>query len=250
MMLSRRRLGLVAMGALAAPAVLRAQEAPARLSVVELFTSQGCSSCPPADALMVELAREPNVVPLTFPVDIWDYLGWRDTLARPEFTSRQRAYAQQVANRRVYTPQAVVNGKAACVGSDFSQILRLRRSTMPEGAVARISIAPDAAGFSAEVDARALDPAARLFVVPIASRVEVAIGKGENSGRKVVYANVARRITDLGTVGGRRHALALSGSDLAAEGADGVAILVQHGTLEKPGPLAGSALATPALRRV
>ena len=75
MMLSRRRLGLVAMGALAAPAVLRAQEAPARLSVVELFTSQGCSSCPPADALMVELAREPNVVPLTFPVDIWDYLG-------------------------------------------------------------------------------------------------------------------------------------------------------------------------------
>src|SRR5918911_4976469 len=87
-------------------------------AVVELFTGQGCSSCPPADAFLLELAGRPDVVALSFPVDYWDYLGWKDTLAQPAFTARQRAYASARNDKQVYTPQAIVNGAKAVVGSD------------------------------------------------------------------------------------------------------------------------------------
>src|SRR4051794_13625985 len=92
------------------------------LAVVELFTSQGCASCPPADALLSELAKRPNVIALSFPVDYWDYLGWKDTLAQPAFTARQRGYAHLRGDRQVYTPQLIVNGRKPCVGSDRAQI--------------------------------------------------------------------------------------------------------------------------------
>ena len=95
---------------------------PPPAAVVELFTSQGCSSCPPADAILAELARRPDIVALTFPVDYWDYLGWKDTLAHPLFTARQRAYAHARGDRQVYTPQMVVNGTKPCIGSDRAQI--------------------------------------------------------------------------------------------------------------------------------
>src|SRR5918993_3798564 len=87
-------------------------------AVVELFTSQGCSSCPPADAYLVELARRPDIVALTLPIDYWDYLGWKDTLAHSAFSARQRAYAGARGDRQVYTPQAVVNGRELFVGSN------------------------------------------------------------------------------------------------------------------------------------
>src|SRR5438105_9770472 len=79
-------------------------------AVVELFTSQGCSSCPPADRLLGELARDPAIVALSLPIDYWDYLGWKDTLAKPDHTARQRGYARVRGDREVYTPQAVING--------------------------------------------------------------------------------------------------------------------------------------------
>src|SRR5690349_24983827 len=86
--------------------------------VVELFTSQGCSSCPPADALLAELANDPSLVAISVPIDIWDYLGWKDTLAIPRNTVRQRAYAQARGDGQVYTPQAVVDGSVHVLGSD------------------------------------------------------------------------------------------------------------------------------------
>src|SRR3954453_7509032 len=95
-----------------------ARGAEARGAVVGLFTSQGCSACPPADRLMAELAREPGVIALSLPVTYWDYLGWKDTLAHAAFTERQRAYAGMRGDRQVFTPQAVVNGAATVVGSD------------------------------------------------------------------------------------------------------------------------------------
>src|ERR1043166_7464075 len=79
-------------------------------AVVELFTSQGCSSCPPADELIGQLAKDPSLVAMSLPIDYWDYLGWKDTLAKPAHTARQRAYAQVRGDRAVYTPQAVING--------------------------------------------------------------------------------------------------------------------------------------------
>src|SRR3954464_551880 len=93
-------------------------------AVVELFTSQGCSSCPPADRVLAELAREAEIIALSLPVDYWDYLGWKDTLASPAFSARQRAYSNARGDRQVFTPQMIVNGKICCVGSDRAQIGR------------------------------------------------------------------------------------------------------------------------------
>src|SRR5438552_15310242 len=87
-------------------------------AVVELFTSQGCSSCPAADKLMGELGQDPSIVAMSLPIDYWDYLGWKDTLALPGHSKRQRAYARARGDREVYTPQAVVNGAMHVLGSD------------------------------------------------------------------------------------------------------------------------------------
>jgi len=87
-------------------------------AVIELFTSQGCSSCPAADQLLAELQADPSVIPLSLPIDYWDYLGWKDTLALPGHTKRQKAYSHVRGDREIYTPQVVVNGIAQAIGSD------------------------------------------------------------------------------------------------------------------------------------
>ena len=102
-----------ALGVCAIVAVIRPAHADPR-AVVELFTSQGCSSCPPADKILGELAKDPSVIALSMPIDYWDYLGWKDTLADARFSARQKAYSQVRGDREVYTPQAVVNGSVAC----------------------------------------------------------------------------------------------------------------------------------------
>src|SRR5918998_4558273 len=122
-MTSRPTLWLAALAAALLSALAR-RAAAGPQAVVELFTSQGCSSCPPADAMLVELAARPDVVALTLPVDYWDYLGWKDTLAQPGFTARQRAYAHLRGDRQVYTPQVVVNGTRPSVGSDKAAVER------------------------------------------------------------------------------------------------------------------------------
>src|SRR6516162_3419355 len=91
-------------------------------AVIELFTSQGCSSCPAADKLLAEFQADPSLIPLSLPIDYWDYLGWKDTLALPGHTTRQRAYSQVRGDREIYTPQVVVNGIAQAIGSDRSRI--------------------------------------------------------------------------------------------------------------------------------
>src|SRR5580700_11394744 len=110
-----------ALGVCAIVAIIRPAHAEPR-SVVELFTSQGCSSCPPADKIIGELAKDPSVIALSMPIDYWDYLGWKDTLADARFSARQKAYSQMRGDRKVYTPQVVVNGSAHVVGSDRSGI--------------------------------------------------------------------------------------------------------------------------------
>ena len=106
-------------------------------AVIELFTSQGCSSCPPADALLGEYAKRDDVLALSFPVDYWDYLGWKDTLASHENTERQRAYAAARGDRQVYTPQVVVNGVEHMVGSTRAQDRRRDRPARRVAAACR-----------------------------------------------------------------------------------------------------------------
>src|SRR3954452_16444821 len=112
-----------ALGVCAIVAIVRPAYAEPR-AVVELFTSQGCSSCPPADRIIGELARDPSVIALSMPIDYWDYLGWKDTLADARFSARQKAYSQVRGDRKVYTPQVVVNGSAHVIGSDRAGIDR------------------------------------------------------------------------------------------------------------------------------
>src|SRR5690242_15612300 len=112
---------LLVAGFMIATAAAQAGEARA---VLELFTSQGCSSCPPADRLVGQFANDPSVVALSVPIDYWDYLGWRDTLANPAHSARQRAYARTRGDGQVYTPQIVVNGSADALGSDQGAIER------------------------------------------------------------------------------------------------------------------------------
>src|SRR5579859_806576 len=111
-----------ALGVCAIVAIIRPAAAAEPRAVVELFTSQGCSSCPPADKVIGELAKDPSVIALSMPIDYWDYLGWKDTLADSRFSARQKAYSLMRGDRDVYTPQAVVNGTAHVVGSDRAGI--------------------------------------------------------------------------------------------------------------------------------
>ncbi len=224
-----------------APGIARAQSGAGALSVVELFTSQGCSSCPPADALMVELAGHASTLPITYPVDIWDYLGWRDTLAKPAFTRRHRAYAAMVAGKRVYTPQAIVNGRGHCVGSDGLAIARLRR--LPPVNAAKVTLVRDGQDWAYTIALTQSAADTRLVLVPLISRQPVKIGKGENSGRQILYANVARGLIDLGPVVGIEARGILSDSQTSLDGSDGFALLVQAGTLDAPGILLGAAYA-------
>src|SRR3954447_19879395 len=105
-------------------------------AVIELFTSQGCSSCPAADKLLGELAADPSLVPISVPIDYWDYLGWKDTLAAPRHTARQKAYAHVRGDGQVYTPQAVVNGSIHVLGSDKAAIEHAITKSRKNGAMA------------------------------------------------------------------------------------------------------------------
>lgn len=243
MSLTRRSFSALSLGAIIAPVDLRAQTgANASATVVELFTSQGCSSCPAADALMLELAKQAGMIPLTYPVEIWDYLGWKDTLAKPAFTKRQRAYAAMVAGKRVYTPQTIINGTAHCVGSDLSAISRLKASTSKiTGARLRVEAAGESWNVTAIVPDAALQ-GARLVLLPIASRQTVQIGRGENSGRAITYANVVRDLIDLGPVGAPERKLQITAQQIAVDKADGFALLLQGGTLEAPAIVLAGAL--------
>lgn len=173
-----------------------ARAAPARLVVAELFTSQGCSSCPPADALLSELAdAAPDVLPLAFHVTYWDRLGWRDPFALEAATSRQRQYSALWHSDEVYTPQMVVDGMRGVVGSDRvavraalsaassrpAQPVRLRR----EGNEAVIDV-PQGVGSAA------------ILLVGYDSRHRTAVGRGENGGHTLVESNIVRGLVPVG----------------------------------------------------
>ena len=168
----------------AAPRAAKAAvTAPAAPVLVELFTSQGCSSCPPADAFVRELVREPGIIAISRPVTYWDRLGWKDTLARPENDLIQRRYAARaIPGSGVYTPEIVVDGSTAAIGSHRAKI---------RGMIAEAGQKPAAAITYAEGRVGVRDAAGtELRVLAIGSERMVAIGRGENGGAKVGYANV------------------------------------------------------------
>jgi hypothetical protein len=238
-MIPRPKLGLLAC-ALLLPVLLASADASPR-AVVELFTSQGCSSCPPADALLAELAQRPDLVALTLPVDYWDYLGWKDTLAQPAFTARQRAYAHGRSDRQVYTPQIIFNGARPCVGSDRAEIEALIAAP-PGGARLPVEVSAGERDGTVwvEIGAASDQPAADVWIMPVLRSRTVAIGRGENGGRSVTYANVVRAMTRIGEWRGEATRLEVPAATARAEG-DGYVVLLQvtHGA--KLGAILGAA---------
>jgi hypothetical protein len=209
--------------------------------VIELFTSQGCNSCPPADRLAAELARVPGTVVISLPVDYWDYLGWKDSFASPVFTARQKAYSKARGDMQVYTPQVVVDGVAHAVGSERGAIEAIadasRAPAVPisetiEGDRLRIEV-------SASKDA---GKGAKVWLVPILSSAKVAIGRGENEGETVTYTNIARELRPLGDWTGAACKFEVSAAEIRKLGADGAAILLQSDAGGLPGPILGAAL--------
>jgi hypothetical protein len=161
--------------------------------VLELFTSQGCSSCPPADRLLGELARDPSVIALAWHVDYWNGLGWRDRFSRPEWTERQKSYAQKLQDE-VYTPALVVNGTAMVVGSNRAAVRLAIASTKPPSATATLRRA--ASGLEAEIS-QTLDAVTALLVTYDPEQA-TQVDAGENGGRRLVDYRVVRdaRVVD------------------------------------------------------
>jgi hypothetical protein len=216
-------------------------------AVVELFTSQGCSSCPPADKLLGELAGDRSLIALSLPIDYWDYLGWKDTLARPRHTTRQRGYAAKRGDREVYTPQVVVNGTVHAIGSDRNAIENAIARTRTQPGTLSLPIKLSVERDHVEVSLAAAEGSAsggEVWLCAIAKAIPVTIARGENKGRTVTYHNVVRRWMKLGAWSGAAQTWNLPKSELEGDNADLVAVLVQAGTLESPGPVMGAAVAS------
>ena len=201
---------------------------PAEPVLVELFTSQGCSSCPPADALAATLAREPNLVVVTRPVTYWDRLGWKDTLALEENTSLQRAYASQglAGNNGVYTPQIVVDGARGAVGSNSAQIRQLIGQSAAASTV--IAVKPVAGGALAVGVAGSGKAHGEVMLLALSSHETVRVGSGENGGRQIDYSNVLRSERKLADWNGGKLSLPVTANALHVDGADRYAIVVRE----------------------
>lgn len=217
------------LGALALVCALAAAALPpARAggpTVVELFTSQGCSSCPPADALLAELAGRDDVLALSLHVDYWDYIGWKDPFAAAACTERQRDYARHFGLGYVYTPQMVVQGRHQMTGSDRAAVLAAigREAAMPRMTVA---IEGGAAAAAAILPARDGGESATVWAATFDYEHTTRVERGENKGRTLSYANVVRELRRIGAWNGEAVRVALPMTDLAT-GSDAVAVLVQ-----------------------
>ena len=170
------------------------------LSVLELFTSQGCSSCPPADAVFQSYAKRQDVVALSMPVDYWDYLGWKDTLANPAFSRRQRNYARTRGDGAVYTPQVIINGQQHYIGSSRREIDGGLQTSSPEQAVVSVAVRENPGELNVELEAIKDGPIApySVWLVAVQREIKVEVQAGENRGRTVTYFNVVREISNLG----------------------------------------------------
>ena len=171
-----------------------AQSAPV---VVELFTSQGCSSCPPADEMMLDLARREGVIALAFHVDYWDYIGWKDSFGAPEFTARQHAYARAAQSTTVYTPQFVVGGVDHVIGARGMDLVD--RIDAHQGVATGVELSAERSGDTLAITARATETAPMTVQLVRYSPLEtVAIERGENAGLTLDYANTVRDWAVLG----------------------------------------------------
>src|SRR6516162_4590565 len=182
-------------------------EAGERPVVVELFTSEGCSSCPPADALLAELAGRPDVLALSFHVDYWDRLGWKDPFSSPDATRRQHGYADLLGLATVYTPQMVVDGRWRAVGSDRSEVEQALGSSRHNRDDVPIALAVDHGRAQITLGQGGSGVAATLLLIGFDRRHVSAVARGENSGRTLSHVDVVRSIEEVAQFDGRARAV-------------------------------------------
>jgi len=223
----------------------RAQEA-SPLGVLELFTSQGCASCPAADALLGAYAAQGGVLALSLSVDYWDYLGWEDTLATLENSARQRAYAEAMGAGEVFTPQIVVNGRRQVVGNDADAVAAAIAELGAAGDGLRV---PVGVGYDRErvvvtvgTGTAAAVPAT-IWLVFFTTQTAVAVERGENAGHTLAYSNVVREMQPIGTWWGAAMTVEVPLSEVQRHAADGCAVLVQLEAEGQPGPIIGAGMA-------
>ncbi|MCL3882795.1 DUF1223 domain-containing protein [Marivita sp. GX14005] len=176
-------------------AQLRAGDTPV---VVELFTSQGCSSCPSADEMLAHLGAKENVIALALHVDYWDYIGWKDKFAHSAFTKRQKGYARAFGNRSIYTPQMVVNGTADVVGNRPLEVADLVQAQAERGLPVSLDLTRSGGALSVAAPANGGLPDADVFVLRYIPSQTVDIPRGENAGKSITYTHIVTEWHDIG----------------------------------------------------
>jgi len=235
-----------ALGVCAIVAIIRPADASEPRAVVELFTSQGCSSCPPADNIIGELSKDPSIIALSMPIDYWDYLGWKDTLADARFSARQKAYSHMFSDRGVYTPQVIVNGSAHVISSDRAGIEGAIGDTQKADGVMSLPVTMTLSGkqINVSVAASGKGPTSmhgEVWICSVTREIPISIGRGENRGREITYHNVVRNLLKVGDWNGSSGSWTVPLENISRDGVDAAVVYVQDGTRDKPGPMLGAA---------
>lgn len=240
---TRRDLVALLTSAAALPVVPVVAAADTSPRVIEMFTSQGCSSCPPADKLLKSFAGQRDVIALSFHVDYWDRLGWKDTYGSSAFTQRQQAYARKRGDGQVYTPQAVVNGQHHEVGHNKSAIERRMAATTADlrGQSVMVTLFSRDGKMqihAAGADARQLAEGAVVTLLGVQSQGSATATRGENAGQTLTYVNIVRAMKAIGTLSSARFESAVALTDPVLASGDAAVVLVQQ-TVD--GPVLGAA---------
>jgi len=204
-------------------------------TVVELYTSQGCSSCPAADAYLTQLASEPGIIALALHVDYWDYIGWKDKFGDPAYSDRQRAYARQAGSKTIYTPQMVVAGVDHAIGSDPDKVSGLIRRHQAADQMVTLQLMRSGASVIIAATARVgLEAPLIVQLVRYRPSEQVAIERGENAGHTIHYSNIVTAWSRIGTWDGREDL----DMTVPAAGPDKVVVILQA---EGPGMIFAAA---------
>ena len=196
---------------------------------------------------MGELANDPSIIALSMPIDYWDYLGWKDTLADSRFSARQKAYSQMRGDRDVYTPQAVVNGSVHVVGSDRAGIENAIGETDKTSNVMSVPVSMTVTGKQINVSVAAsrnsspVSMHGEVWICSVSKAVPISIGRGENRGREITYHNVVRNVLKVGDWNGTPGSWTVPLENISRDGVDAAAVFVQDGNRDKPGPMLGAA---------
>jgi hypothetical protein len=225
-----------------APGGINPSFGPAK-NVLELFTSQGCDTCPPADQVLAKFATRPDIIAISLPVDIWDYLGWKDTLASDKNSERQKAYAKARGDGAIYTPQVVVNGMIGVNGSDPAAIegaIKVTDEALKNG---RVPIRFWHERNSIKIEAGDAPPGfqykeATIWFAVVQKSAQVPVQRGDNQGKTLTYTNIVREMLPVGSWNGKAMSLQLVRTAVMRPETEAAIILLQEG---KAGPIIGAA---------